>query len=135
MELLTLVSNPGGASRKYAIFNKSGKNLGNLHFEFDENKIVCHIDDKSTFTTYPMDFQDINEVAYHITFLLKKHSILKPNTKLERIGIKVVAPSSYFLADRLINEHSISLLSEINSRAPLHIDATLNEVKILQDIF
>ena len=135
MESLTLISNPGSASRKYSIFNKSGKNLGNLHFEFDGNKIVCHVDNKSSVKTITADFENISESAYNISSIFEEHKIIKPKAKLERIGIRVVAPSSYFLADRLLNEHSISLLSEINSRAPLHIEATLNEVKILQDIF
>lgn len=134
METLTLIANPGSASRKYGLY-RGDKLTGELHFEYKEGIIVCAgcFDDRHE--PVPIDVHDLNDVAGQVLPILKAHNLVHADEKITRIGLRIVAPSSYFLQDRAMDEGTVNRLRELESRAPLHIGASLREFDTLKDIF
>ena len=64
-----------------------------------------------------------------------RENILNENEAITAIGLRVVAPGSYFMEDRVISDEVIAKLEEAKSLAPIHIFATLEELKILREYF
>ena len=42
MEALTLIANPGSASRKYGLY-KGAKLLARVHFEYENSRVICSL--------------------------------------------------------------------------------------------
>jgi acetate kinase len=131
VEALILAANPGSASRKYAIFNKGGKLKASLHYEFEENKVICNLEIGTKSTKLSPDISKLDEAPAHIADLLKNQEIFK-NSQLYCIGLRVVAPTSYFLKDIFLNDESLGKLQKLKASVPLHVQATLNEAQHLQ---
>ncbi len=131
---LILVSNPGSASRKYALYEDS-QLRGQLHFEFVDSRVVCTLHTDNHSQDIPIDMYDLGATAGEIVPILRSKGLLAADEHVERIGLRVVAPSSYFLEDHLIDDGVISHLESIMSRAPLHITATLEELRALRERF
>lgn len=133
MAMAALVANPGSASRKYAIY--AGEEvLVHLHFEYEDGKVVCTIKSKGQTKKVDTELRDITESAGHIVDFLKKHEVL-PEIAINRIGLRVVAPTGLFLRDHIFDEKMVNELENARHRAPLHIDATLEELHTLRAHF
>lgn len=132
---LVLVANPGSASRKYALY-EGDVCLANIHFEQEDSAIVYTLDAPNT--------KRIHEKAHisHVTFaatklvkILQQYAVLLPGDTIRAIGLRVVAPASFFQAHRILNARAIEFLKELEPRASLHISATLQEVELLGSQF
>ena len=131
---LILVANPGSASRKYALFDSALSLLVSVHFEFVDNKPICtiHLPD-GTSHEVPLTFTDVSDAAAHVESILRTEKLLADTDVIERIGLRVVAPSAYFLTNHVLTEEVIAKLESLRIHAPLHIGATLDEFHILRD--
>lgn len=125
-DALTLIANPGSASRKYALY-RDDDDIARLSFELKEGRIVCSGSFGEKRLPVPVDLYNLTDVAGHVMPILKEHNLLNDSETISRIGLRVVAPSSYFLEDRLFEDGTVNKLRELRARAPLHIDATLEE--------
>lgn len=134
METLTLISNPGSASRKYALY-RGTELLARLHFEYQEGRVVCNGMFGEQHEPIPVDLHDLGDVPGQVMPILKSHNLVGDDERVSRIGLRVVAPSSYFLADRSLDDDTVAKLRELQSHAPLHIGATLNEFEMLRTEF
>lgn len=124
-----LVSNPGSASRKYAVFDGEECKL-QLHFEHEDGTIVCLADNgESEKFVAPID--DLSRAASLLPDLLSQNGISAPDA----IALRIVAPSSYFLQHRRLDGEAVERLREQQPRAPLHISASLQELEVLQIIW
>ncbi len=131
---LILIANPGSASRKYALY--AGRHLrAELHFEWVWQKLVCTLLHSGEQHVLHLDFQGMEIAAAHVVGLLQTSGILKEDEHIERIGLRIVAPSSYFLEDRTIDDTFVDHLEALKPRAPIHIEATLEELHILRRQF
>lgn len=126
MESLVLAANPGSASRKYAVYNKSGSLLAKLHFEFTNGKIICTFDSNNNKKVSYPDISTLDEVTELIIPTLEENGLLK-NRTIKSIGLRTVAPTGYFLSDKLLNDESLEELNKLSTTVPLHIKATLKE--------
>jgi acetate kinase len=134
MEALTLVANPGSASRKYALF--AGESLrASLHFEHVDGRIVCTLAKPDDRHTVAVDLNTLQDAAHHIATLFGDAGVLQDDEAIQRIGLRIVAPSSYFLQDRRVDDELIDRLNALRLLAPLHINATLAELTVLREIF
>jgi len=131
---LTLIANPGSASRKYALFDGERPRV-ELHFEFIHEKLVCTLVRQGESHMLAVDFQDINATTSHVIGLLQASGDLRPNESIERIGLRIVAPSAYFLEDRIVDDELVARLRALQPRAPIHITATLAELEVLRNQF
>lgn len=135
MDRLILVANPGSASRKYALYQGSNC-LIKIHFELIGSKIVYSCEQNSK----TGQSQDAN--IAHLTFagskvfdILNEKDLLESKDQIKIIALRVVAPSSYFQQDRILDKHTIEKLTELEPRASLHINASLQEIHMLKRSF
>lgn len=133
METLILIANPGSVSRKYALFSNNQLRAA-LHFEYENSEIICTLIRNSRSSRVPIELKEMHETTTHIIDILRNHDVLSENEKITHIGLRIVAPSSYFLDDRLADDEMVRILSGLESRAPLHISATLAELHGLREM-
>jgi acetate kinase len=67
--------------------------------------------------------------------LLRERHILSKTEHPNRIGLRVVAPTGFFLSDHLFNDRVVMHLRALHERVPLHIDAVLHEQEALRAVF
>lgn len=134
VESLVLIANPGSASRKYALYNHSDC-VARLHFELENNRVICtfwHADKKSK---VPVQIESIQDAPEAIVDVLTEGRVLSDQTTIDSISLRIVAPSSFFLQDRVIDDHVVKGLEAAYEKAPLHIGATLEELHRLRAHF
>lgn len=133
METLTLVANPGSASRKYAVFD-GDEPKGDLHFEYESGQVICTVSKGTDYEKIGTDLQSVDDAVHRLRQLLEERGLLGGKS-IGKIGIRVVAPTGFFLSDHVMDDETIDRLETVKSRAPLHIEATLNELRILRETF
>lgn len=131
---LILVANPGSASRKYALFENE-QERASLHFEWEYGKVVCTLHRNGEQHVIHNNLQDIRQASGEIIAMLRQNGVLQENEHIEKVGLRIVAPSAYFLEDRIIDDTFVARLESSRPRAPLHIAATLDELYILRSQF
>lgn len=131
---LTLVANPGSASRKYALF-AGDQERAQLHFEWLHGKVVCSLHVQGRLHTIHVELEDIRQSVRSVIAILKDNQLLSAGEYIECIGLRVVAPHSFFLKDHVVDDYFVEKLEEVKPRAPIHIAATLEELKMLRRYF
>jgi acetate kinase len=131
---LTLVANPGSASRKYALYDGTHE-LAHVHFEWLYGRVVCTIEQYGEQHQTPVELLDLTEAGGQVVGILQSHGLLTEGQTIGRVGLRIVAPSSYFLEDHVVDDHFIAQLEAIRKRAPIHIDTTLEELAMLRRQF
>lgn len=131
---LLLVANPGSSSRKYALYQHDDlKLLAELHFELQDGQVVCTLDDGSTSRSIEPLTTTIEKAGEVVESLLLREQLLPHGMTIELIGLRVVAPGGYFMNHHIIDDDFIERLSSVEHFAPLHISATLAELKLLRE--
>ncbi|MGI0133439.1 MAG: hypothetical protein ACREBW_00570 [Candidatus Micrarchaeaceae archaeon] len=131
---LILVANPGSASRKYALF-RGDELLISFHFEYEGGRIICGIQAKENTWRLNPDIPSVAEAAVTLLPFLREHAIVTSKEQPSCIGLRVVAPTGFFLSDRVLDEAVVRRLQTMHERVPIHIDAVLKEHRALQAIF
>lgn len=134
VEELTLVSNPGSASRKYALY-EGEECRAQLHFEYLEGKVIYTLTNGAEHRENHTDILDVVLAARKVVDIFKEHGFLKNNERIARVGLRVVAPGSYFLHDHIVDDKLVEELQKIEHLAPLHISATLQELELVREHF
>ncbi|MBB1555973.1 acetate/propionate family kinase [Candidatus Saccharibacteria bacterium] len=133
---LILVANPGSSSRKYALYESDKLALrAELHIESSDGQIVATLRTNSGSRQVETMLSEVNDAPREVRGILVRENILNENEAITAIGLRVVAPGSYFMEDRVISDEVIAKLEETKSLAPIHIFATLEELKILREYF
>lgn len=133
---LILVANPGSSSRKYALYTSTLEERARLSFEHDQTgSPTCQLSVKDSTETIPFNDSEVGQVAQSLETILRREALLDTSETIATIGIRVVAPSSYFLRDHVITDEVIDTLTSMRPLAPLHIDATIGEIQALQKHF
>ncbi len=135
MANLTLISNPGSASRKYALYDGE-KCLAKLHFEVIDRQIIC------TLKRPGQEPLKLEENLSHLTFagsqlseILTANNLIGANDNVKRIALRTVAPSAYFQQDRLLSKDGLKRLKDLEPEASIHVHASLQEANILATEF
>lgn len=131
---LNLIANPGSASRKYALYSGTSERA-RLHFEWVGSGIVCTVVTNDKKKLVKTDITDLRQCASHALEILQTEKIIGSNEKIDRIGLRVVAPSNFFLEDRVVDDEYLVRLEAIRSHAPIHVSATLEEMSNLRNEF
>lgn len=136
MSRILLVANPGSASRKYALF-EAGQQIAKLHFEYlgNHERIACTLEHGGGTTDIPVDLTRLDDATEHIVPIFEAHQLLDSKQQINAIGLRVVAPGSYFLSDHVVDDDFLMWLQAAHDRAPLHITATINELDALRRQF
>lgn len=131
---LILVSNPGSASRKYGLY-KGGQALAELHFEYQDQRVVCTVEAGGERSSHAVAVDELSEACTVVLPELQAADVLVDPEAIDGIAVRVVAPSAYFLENRLLDEEATKHLEALTAVAPLHIAATLAEVRTLRAQF
>lgn len=124
---LILVANPGSSSRKYAVFSDTELVLS-LHFERLEGQITATAQQRGESQTIPVEMTDLSEVPAVLTEIISRVSPELRGSDFSAIGVRVVAPSSYFLDDRIVTDELVARLGDLKLVAPIHVSACLEEI-------
>lgn len=131
VDSLILVTNPGSSSRKYALY-KRGREIANAHIEHEKHHLVMHSDINGE---QQEDIKlSIDNLAQSLDAILNywiSKSVINSAGDISAAAIRIVAPSKYFLENRILDNHAIKLLKHLYSIAPLHIESTLQEIEEL----
>lgn len=130
---LTLISNPGSASRKYVLY-EGEKIQGELRFEWLNGEIVYTLLPGNNEAVFA-NIAGLSEAPGKIMEIFNKTSILQANTTLDAIGLRVVAPGNYFLQHIFIDAEYEKNLARVSGLAPIHVSAALEELSCLKKLF
>lgn len=131
---IILVANPGSASRKYALFAGSHERAS-LHFEWEHGRIVCTLTKGAEQHSVHIELPNLDAASLDAVRIFREQGMLAKGEQISRIGLRIVAPSSYFLLDHEIDDEVMNHLKKAKVRAPLHIAATLHELQLLRSAF
>ncbi len=135
MDKIILVTNPGSASRKYALY-RGEKELALLHFEYVDNKAYCEISiEGGEKKPVDLNINDIAEAASECERILREQNVLSEDENIDVVAARLVAPSKQFAQDLLVNDQIIEDLEKVKSKAPLHTGVNLNEIKYFKEVY
>jgi acetate kinase len=132
---MILVANPGSSSRKYALYDANLALKAQLHFEIADDALVCTLHGPDESHQIQLDFEKLSEAASHVERLFKSSGVLGESETISSVGLRIVAPSSYFMQDHIITDEVVDKLQALYDFAPIHIDATLTELRHLKEQF
>ncbi len=130
---VTLIVNPGSASKKYALYDETGLRIA-AHIEYVETGGVsvcttlagmddrCVLAGATVFETSLLDFIEraINE------------KVITSVTEIAEVAIRVVSPGTFFQAHRVIDEEWLRRLRANVNLAPLHVPHTEKELTMIR---
>ncbi len=131
----TLVVNPGSSSKKYALF-RNGKEIFSVLLErtgdgfsrcVEINEMRQKCEDLSA-THYDDGLQYALELAI-------ASKAITQSSEITRIGVRIVAPGTFFTKHRVIDNMYVRMLSERADAAPLHIPHELKEISAIKKLF
>lgn len=130
---LILITNPGSASRKYALY-QGETCLATLHFEYVNDQPYCEIAIDGVKTPVDLTISDLSQSASECERILREQGVLKPDQKIGVVAARVVAPSRDFQLDQIVTDEVIAKLEKVQSKAPLHTGVNLSEIKYFKEI-
>lgn len=133
---LILVANPGSSSRKYAVYEGEPLALrARLHFEHKKGMTICTLWHNTEERIVTCAASTIADAAQEVMSILERENIISQGETFSAIGLRVVAPSAFFMQDHLMDSETVARLRKLIDLAPLHINATLQELDALQSQF
>lgn len=130
-EHLTLVVNPGSASRKYALFS-DGVLRASVYFEYINEVVSGKINYLNVEQSIDCEGLSLGEVVKLVVPKLIEVGAISSQKDISVIGIRLVAPSQKFMRDELVTDGTLAMLEKIEQVAPLHVSTVLAEIKQLR---
>jgi acetate kinase len=134
MNRMILISNPGSASRKYALYNGENFVVG-LHFEYEKAKVVCTLRDAETTKQIDVSFDNLAETVKYIGGILTGEGYITEKNKLSAIVVRLVAPGDYFAEDHVVDDEFMQQAEAAKAKAPLHLPVIVDEIKHFREAF
>lgn len=129
---LLLIANPGSASRKYALVDDKLKEVVALHIEQSGSELIATLRTGGGTRQVPLGFADISQSAAHLYGIFNREHLLESPSDVRAIGLRIVAPSNYFLKDRLVDDDVVQHIRDILPLDPIHVSGTLQELEALR---
>jgi acetate kinase len=129
-----LIVNTGSASKKYAVYDKSGE-IAFVHLETEEDGYIStlRIGNKSQSTK--ITEKNFNKSLEYLFPILMEKKIILGKEDITGVGIRVVAPGIYFQSHRIIDNKYVSNLKIAEKKAPLHLEMIFTELAGLKSFF
>lgn len=131
-----LIVNTGSVSAKYSIYSKD-EELFYGHFEIEAGEPIvtfCIRETRCNNTSHIAEEIFKNSLDNFIKEAIK-NNIIESKDSITSIGVRIVAPGTYFQTDRIIDDSFISNISEEKEEAPRHVPTTLKEIGEIRKIF
>ena len=131
-----LLSNPGSASKKYALYGQDGsvtEELLNVHIEREDGKVIAEAKTKGGISEKrSLTEEDFLRPLPYVLALCEERKLIRPDAPICAGGIRIVAPGKYFQAHRIIDVEYEKRLEEARYLAPLHLESALAELSALK---
>jgi len=125
----TLVINPGSSSKKYALYN-DGKCVLSMRFEqHAEGFEICSEINNTRQKCEEIKIAQFQNALDHFIETSLEMKYLESPEDIERVGVRVVAPGTYFQKHHLVDGVFMRKLEEKEETAPLHIPMALREIR------
>jgi acetate kinase len=123
-----LLSNIGSTTRKYALFHRDRKMASAQLESGGAGYALMPPEPGSVPRRIPLASNGSAEgTAAFLDFLLAERLLEHPGG-IDRIGVRVVAPGTWFQANRIVDTAFLERLQSARAFAPLHVDPVLAEV-------
>jgi acetate kinase len=128
-----LIINPGSTSTCYILF----KNNHEIAYAYFLNRFTTH---EATYrSTQGEKKQIISEHDYNQSSLLflnylRQLSLINAHSDITHIGLRVVAPGTFFTEHRLIDETYMTQLKTAAHLDPLHIDPLIKQIETFKKL-
>lgn len=123
------IVNAGSESKKYALY-QDGSRVFFAHFEKEGGKFIATLTDQTSEKRKLSSQEFENSIKYVVSELLSRKLINEKN-EISAIGFRIVAPGSYFLKNKILDNEYLEKLEIVKEQAPLHINPVLSEIKSL----
>lgn len=132
MEKKLLIINIGSGSKKYALY-EGDLELAVVHMEKESEGLIAtiRIGDNEEKVVITQE-QYSSSVAY-VLELISSKNLVSSSSDISGIGLRIVAPGSYFLANKIIDAEYLDQLSISEAEAPLHIQPVIEEIKKIKE--
>lgn len=134
MDNLFLITNPGSASRKYALY-RGDDSVAEFHFEYENGNVICTIRDDDGKKTIPVNIDSLTDAVDQLDEILADEGYISEKNKLSGIIIRIVAPMDYFVENHVVDDEFMEYIELAKKRAPLHVPVVAAEIERLQVSF
>ncbi len=131
---ITLIVNPGSTSRKYVLCAGTEQLVELVFEQVGSGHDVCLRKSGSTQTCEAITAEGFAFAVQQVVAEVEKHTTAR-SAALSVIGIRVVAPGTYFQQHRLIDDEFIKRLRQTETAAPLHLPVLVREIEDLRKWF
>ncbi len=129
----TLVINPGSSSKKYALF-REGKEIFSALFErTGDGYGRCVEVDGTRQTCENTTAHQYEEGLHDALTLAREVNTIRTVDEITRVGVRIVAPGTFFTTHRIIDGAFIRKLGTLVDAAPLHIPHELSEIAVIRE--
>lgn len=129
MSKLILITNPGSASRKYALYDHETF-LASLHFEYEDGAVACTLKDADgQKKSISVKIKDLSQTVAHLGDILRQEGYISDKNKLFAVVARIVAPSDYLAENHIVDDEFMANLEIAKKRAPLHIPVVAAEIE------
>jgi acetate kinase len=134
MEKKSLLINNGSASKKYALY-QGDIEVAFAHYEHENMVTLLTTRFRGMKETIRLSRDEFETALNHFFSLLILHKLVIGKTDISSIGIRIVAPGTFFVRHTRINPDYIQALRDSVSRSPLHIVPVLKELDLISRTF
>ena len=132
---ITLIVNPGSSSKKYALYKGEHEVFSALYERTEEGFGKCIEANNVRERCEDTEKEQYEDALHDVLTRARDAGILNDASKITRVGIRVVAPGSFFTTHRVIDSAYIRKLNAVRDAAPLHIPHQLSELRVLRETF
>ncbi len=129
----TLVVNPGSASKKYALYHEGVQVLAITFEKIGERYGKCVEINKIRQRSQDITPQEYGTSLTEVLRVARSEKCILETGDITRVGVRVVAPGTYFATHRIVDDTYIARLKKAESAAPLHISSVLDEFRIVRE--
>lgn len=130
----TLIINPGSSSRKYALY-REGKLVFEYQFESNDTGFeVCSQKRGSQQTCQSISVEGFGSAFLKVVKEVQKY-LEEEKVSLDAIGVRVVAPGTFFQKHAVIDGVYLSMLQSKEVSVPLHIPAIIKAITQCREHF
>lgn len=125
----TLLINPGSSSKKYALYRGTDPVMALRFEQTGHGYSVCSELKGTKGLCREVSASEFQNALSIVLDEAVKEKHIAAATAVARVGVRVVAPASYFTKHRLIDDEYVDRLSALLPVAPLHIPSMLTEIE------
>lgn len=125
---ITLVVNPGSTSRKYGLYENERAVFSMRFEETGDGFGMCVEKNGESQKCADVDAKVFNDAIHVFLEEAVKHRAVSSAKDIDGVGVRVVAPGSFFTAHAQITDEYMAQLEAFSDVAPLHIPSIVREI-------